>query len=106
MQILKPAATYCRLYCIPVFSDCQVTDHNILCVNNCQSTLYAPEFGPRNVLTHDGGKALHISLFVFVEPRDYGPVRIGEALQEEQKMLDEIGLQLTMRHKRQEVEAS
>ncbi|MBP3780684.1 MAG: flagellar export protein FliJ [Selenomonas sp.] len=29
-----------------------------------------------------------------------------EALQEEQKMLDEIGLQLTMRHKRQEVEAS
>ena len=28
------------------------------------------------------------------------------ALQEEQKMLDEIGLQLTMRHKRQEVEAS
>jgi len=29
----------------------------------------------------------------------------AEALQEEQKMLDEIGLQLTMRHKRREVEA-
>lgn len=28
----------------------------------------------------------------------------AEALQEEQKMLDEIGLQLTMRHKRREVE--